>query len=127
MKTTRDLPRPEWAEFLESFSRQHEGWLVRLETRRSTGTRGEAPEAGGARRQQPLESVSYLPDGGGSIRVVLGDSAAPVGRTLAAPRRLRLIENETGAHEGLEFDADDGTSLSIRFRSAILPEMVDGV
>ena len=27
----REIPRDEWAGFLDSFSRQHEGWLVRLE------------------------------------------------------------------------------------------------
>ncbi|OLE50804.1 MAG: hypothetical protein AUG51_26320 [Acidobacteria bacterium 13_1_20CM_3_53_8] len=27
----REIPREEWAEFLDIFSRQHEGWLVTVE------------------------------------------------------------------------------------------------
>ena len=36
---TRDIPRDQWREELDSFSRQHEGWIVRVEV---TGPDGQS-------------------------------------------------------------------------------------
>src|SRR5947199_8847755 len=50
--TTQEIPRPEWNNFFDSFSRQHEGWLATLEV---LGTEIGAQEEA---HELPLEGVS---------------------------------------------------------------------
>ncbi len=49
---TQEIPRQEWNKFFDSFSRQHEGWLVTLEI--------FGPEIGAQEeaRELPLEGIS---------------------------------------------------------------------
>jgi hypothetical protein len=43
-----------------------------------------------------------------------------------APIRVRLEQTEEGADEALEIESASSTTV-VRFRSAVLPEMVDGI
>ena len=64
----REIPRDEWAGFLDSFSRQHEGWLVSLEVLGAEiGAQAEAQEL-------PLEGVTAELRGGGedAVTIILG-------------------------------------------------------
>ena len=54
-------------------------------------------------------------------------AAGHVTRAITAPKRVMLEETEGGAHEALKVETADGTATLLRFRSAVLPEIVDGV
>ena len=122
---TREIPCGEWATFLEGFSRQHEGWLSSLEVLGSGfGAQTEA-------RDLELQgiTVDLNSDTGNTIVIIfLGkDPKAHVTHTISDPTHVRLQETAAGAHEALQIEAKDGVSALLRFRTAALPELVDGV
>jgi hypothetical protein len=120
----REIPREEWAEFLDSFSRQHEGWLVTVEVLGSEiGAQVEAEE-------KPLEGITAeLKDGGeGSISITIGLTPAEhVTHNIKAPTHLRIEQAKNGADLALQIESEGGATTLVRLRSAMLPEMVDGI
>jgi Family of unknown function (DUF5335) len=120
----REIPRDEWVEFLDSFSRQHEGWLVTVEVLGSEiGAQVEAQEL-------PLQGITAeLKDGGeDAISVILGGGpTGHVTHSITGPTHVRIEQTEDGADMTLQIESGDGVTTLVRFRSAILPEMVDGI
>lgn len=120
---TREIPRIEWTVFFDSFSRQHEGWRVTLEV---LGLDiGDQIEE----RELALEGVTAeLADAGDKIEIMIG--AKPddhITHTIVAPNQVSLEQTDEGADVVLAIKAADGKMTLLHFRSAILPEMVDGV
>ena len=63
-----------------------------------------------------------------TISIIAGDRPEDhVTHTVVAPKRVRLEETAEGGHRALEIVAASGVTTLLRFRSAVLPEMVDGV
>ena len=120
----REIPRDEWVEYLDSFSRQHEGWLVTVEVLGAeVGAQVEAQEL-------PLQGVTAELKGGGedAITVIVGGRGAErVTHTVTRPAHVRVEQSEDGADMTLQIESPDGAATLVRFRSAMLPEMVDGV
>jgi hypothetical protein len=120
----REIPREEWGEFLDSFSRQHEGWLVTVEV---LGTEiGAQVEAEG----KPLEGITaeLKDDDVDSIIITVGLTPAEhVTHNITAPTHIRLEQAENGANMALQIESSEGVTTLVRLRSAMLPEMVDGV
>jgi hypothetical protein len=120
----REIPREEWVEFFDSFSRQHEGWLVTLEVLgEEIGAQVEAEEI-------TLEGVSAdLKEGGEDIiSIILGNrSTERITHNISQPTHVRIEQNESGADMSLQIESGDRVTTLLRFRSAVLPEMVDGV
>jgi hypothetical protein len=120
---TREIPRTEWAAFFDSFSRQHEGWRVTLEV--------FGPDIGDQieERDLALEGITAeLADAGDKIEIMIG--AKPddhITRTISAPAQVSLEQTDEGADVALAVKAADETTTLLRFRSAVLPEMVDAV
>jgi hypothetical protein len=120
----REIPRDEWAGFLDSFSRQHEGWLVTVEV---LGTEiGAQVEAEG----KPLEGITADLKAGGEdvITIILG--GGPRGRVthnVTQPAHVRIEQTEGGADMTLQIESGGGVTTLVRLRSAMLPEMVDGI
>jgi hypothetical protein len=121
MNRTREIDRPEWSDFLDGFSRQHEGWLVTVE-QVSTPSGQSAVEA----HDLPLENVSSDPDG--TISVSVGGTPERH-LTHIVPRAARLLVEETdeGVDRGIRIDRSYGPSTRVKFRSAVRPEEVDGI
>ena len=119
----RDIPREEWVEFLDGFSSQHEGWLVTVEVLgEEIGAQVEAEE-------MTLEGVSADLKGGGPdvISIILVNRLKEhVTRNVTQPTHLRIEQTEGGADMALQIESGDGVTTLLRFRSAVLPEMVDG-
>jgi hypothetical protein len=121
---TQEIPRDQWKTFLDSFSRQHEGWLATLEV---LGTDiGAQQEA----RDLPLEGVTATSRDGApeTIAISLGKSAEDhVTHTITEPTRIWLEQTSLGANTALEIESADDVKTLLRFRSALPADMVDGV
>src|SRR5204862_7927674 len=122
--TTKEIPRPEWNSFFDSFSRQHEGWLATLEVfDPDVGAQEEAHDL-------PLEGVSVASeaDKSKSIAINMGKTAEDhISHTITKPQRVWLERTDDGADAALEIESVDEARTLLRFRSPMLPEFVDGV
>ena len=119
---TVDVPRNDWPEFLETFSRQHRAWLTTVEQ-----PAGEVIASAGEPR--PLAAVTPERDGRrvSAIEIAFaGDSHGAVVR-VENPASVRLRKTDEGADRGLEIVDDEGVCTRVRFRAAAIPEMLDGV
>ena len=120
----REIPRDEWAEYLDSFSRQHEGWLVTVEVSGAeVGAQVEAQEL-------PLQGVTAELKAGGedAISITVGrEGTERVTHIVTRPAHIRVEQAEDGSDMTLQIEAADGVTTLIRFRAVVLPEMVDGV
>jgi hypothetical protein len=120
---TREIPRSEWTEFFDGFSRRHEGWLVTIEVLdKAIGAQVEAED-------RPLKGITS--DRGGpdsDIEVMTGTGPEDtLTHIVAHPTRVQVEETPEGAEVAIEIESQsEGTTL-VRFRSAVLPELVDGV
>jgi hypothetical protein len=110
--------------FLDSFSRQHERWLVNVEV--VTDGLGVHREV----REKRLIGVSadLKSRGSDTISIIAGDRPDDhVNHIINRPTRVALEETEEGAHKGLRIEAADGATTLVLFRSPASPETVDGV
>ena len=120
---TQEIPRQQWATFFDGFSRRHQGWLVTVEI--LGPDIGDQVEA----RELPLEGITAeLRDSGeDEIEIFVGTRPdSHLSHKISAPERVYLKRSDEGADEALEIASRDVAAL-VRFRSAILPEMVDAV
>jgi hypothetical protein len=121
---TKEIPREEWTRFLDTFSRQHEGWLVILEVLAADiGAQKEASNL-------PLEGITATStdDESHSISINLGKTPEDhVTHTITEPTRIWLEQTSEGANAALEIESADDVKTLLRFRSALPAEMVDGV
>ena len=120
----REIPRHAWTDFCDRFSRQYRGWLVSLEsTGLSSGPQMQASEV-------PLVWISaeLQADRGDRIEVAL-ETCTGEHRTYIIPAatHVRLQATEEGANAGVEIESSAGGMTRLRFRSAMLPERVDGI
>jgi hypothetical protein len=118
----REIGASEWRRFLDSFSRQHEGWLVTVEemTQAANGSGVEA-------RELPLQGVFMNPNEP-SISIAVGRAADDhLTHTISRPARVIVQQSDTGADHGLKIDRQAGPSTQIRFRAAARPDEVDGI
>lgn len=121
---TKEIPKNEWTGFFDSFSRKHEGWLVNLEI--------FGPEIGAQveERQLALEGITeeWNEVEGNTIMIMTGVKLDDhVTHSITHPTAVSLEQTDEGADAALAIKSDDGTTTLLRFRSAVLPEMVDAV
>lgn len=119
---TREIPRDDWINFLDSFSRQHEGWLVTIDQEKPERRSTEA-------ENRPLTGIStdHL-DSRDQVYVSVDKQASEhLTHTITQPRRIRLIVTQSGAHETLEIESASGSRMLVRFRSPARPETLDGI
>jgi hypothetical protein len=121
---TQEIPRDEWKTFLDTFSRQHEGWLATLEVLATDiGAQEEAHDL-------PLEGITATSrdNATGTIAISLGKTLEDhVTHTITNPSRIWLERTSQGANAALEIESADEVKTLLRFRSALPADMVDGV
>jgi hypothetical protein len=120
---TREIPRDEWKEFFNRFSREHEGWLATIEVLdEKVGAQVEAEDL-------PLEGISadWKGEGEGPIEIFLGgEPDRALTHVVSAPKRLWVLTSDDGAERALEVEAPAAKTI-VRFRSAMRADMVDGI
>lgn len=121
---TREIPREEWNQFFDSFSRQHEDWLVTLEVL--------GQEIGAQVEEHDLSFGGIVNEWdeihGNQIVIMLGTKPQDhISHTIDRPEQVFLEQTDEGADVALLVRAADGITALLRFRSAILPEMVDAI
>lgn len=120
---TQEVPREQWNNFFNSFSRQHEGWLATLEVfGPDLGAQQEA-------RQLPLEGISISSaDEENQIALNLGKKPEQhITHTITEPEHVWVETTSEGASAALEIESKHQTKTLLRFRSPVPTELVDGV
>lgn len=120
---TQEIQRNEWVSFFDSFSRRHRGWLVTVEM--MDPEIGDQTEA----RDLPLEGITAELNerGPDQIEIIVGNQAdSHVSNSVVDPRQVWVKSTDEGADDVLEIKGQNETVL-IRFRSAMLPELVNGL
>ena len=121
---TQEIPREDWSNFFDVFSRQHEGWLATLEVfGPEVGAQEEAHEL-------PFEGISIASGGNGADAIAINLGKTPedhVTHTITKPEHVWLEQTSGGANAALEIESENQNKALLRFRSALPPEMVDGV
>ena len=121
---TRQIERSEWPAFFDSFSHQHEGWLASLEIL--------GPDLGAQveERELPFEGITdeLNETEGDTIMIMTGGKADDhVTHTISRPTEVSLEQTDQGADAALAIKSEDGVTALLRFRSPVLPEMVDAM
>jgi len=121
---TQEISKEEWTEFFDSFSREHEGWLVSLEM--------FSPEIGAqvVEQELALEGITAAGDetAGNTIMIMIGTKADDhITHSVTSPISVSLEQTDEGADAALAIKSGDGLTTLLRFRSAVLPEMVDAI
>lgn len=121
---TQEIPKTEWPEFFDSFTRKHQGWLVNLEI---FGTEiGAQVEE----RQLALEGITAESDGMERNTIIITMGAKPndhITHSISQPTGVSIEQTDEGADMALAIKGEDGTTALLRFRSAVMPEMVDAI
>src|SRR4051812_2178446 len=100
---TREIARDEWIAFFDSFSRQHDRWLVTLEVL--------GPDIGAQIEscEQALNGITAeLNDTGEDVISILVGSRSDehVAHMVHAPSHVRLNQTSAGAHEALQIESE---------------------
>ena len=120
----RLIEQSEWPAFFDSFSRQHEGGLATLEI--------FGPDLGAQveERDLPFEGITDEWDEtkGNTIMIMSGGKADDhLTHMVSHPTEVSLEQTDEGADAALAIKSSDGTTALLRFRSPVLPEMVDAM
>ena len=117
---TREIPQDEWKSFLDTFTEQHEGWIVTLELLGS--------DLGDQEQSTRLPLVGIGADVKGRERhidiIVGGRPDANLTHIIGAPRRVWITEHDDRRHDALEVESEDGTRTLVSFRR-VSPEQGD--
>ena len=121
---TKEIQKKEWTEFFDNFSRKHEGWVVNLEIF------GNEIGAQVEERELALEGITDEWDEkeGNTITIMTGGKPDDhITHSITRPTQVSLEQTDEGADAALAIKSGDGVTTLLRFRSAVLPEMVDAV
>ena len=119
---TIEIARSDWSEALEEFSAIHEGWLISVDI--LSLDLGAQPEI----NDLPLIGATLDAPDGATLTVAAGRSADDhVRHPIQAPRRIWMERTDAGADAALGIESGDGITTIVRFRTAALPETLDGV
>ncbi len=121
---TKQIPKSEWPSFLTRFSRQHEGWLVKLEILH--------PDLGAQVQEIGLilEGLTGEWDETDAKTIMIMAGSKPddhLTHSISNPTEVILEQTDQGADVALSIKSADGTTALLSFRAAVLPETVDAL
>ena len=119
---TIEIPRKQWSDRLDEFTRMHEGWPVALDIL------GESIGAQSEFHLLSLAGVTAEPCDGGTISIT---ATLPAGgfltHTIHSPVRVFIETTDAGADAALAIESADGTKAILQFRIApAVPGLVRG-
>ena len=119
---TIQITRTEWPSFFDSFSRKHQGWLATLEIL--------GPDIGAQVEERELAFEGITDElnevRGNTIMIMTGGKPNDhVTHTISRPTEVSLEQTDQGADAALAIKSEDGVTALLRFRSPVLPELVD--
>lgn len=94
----RDIARTDWPAFFESFTTEHDHWLVSVD---------------GERDALPLEGITLRDDG--RLTIILGGDITHHRRIVIDAARV-LVEQKDGVDEGMAIESADGHITWLKFR-----------
>src|SRR5258705_3737731 len=108
----REIPRDQWVKFFDTFSKQHEGWIVTVEL--------IGAQLGDQEESTRLPLVGISADTKGRQKrvdiIVGGRRDGNLTRIINAPKRVWLKEPEEPAHEAIQAESEDGVTTLVHFR-----------
>lgn len=109
---TREIPRGEWIEFFEDFSRRHRGWIVTLQE--SGGDIGIQEET----FRLPLVAITAdLKDHENRLAVILGGKPdADMNHFIDRPVRVWARSADLEQYDALEVESEGGRKTRLQFR-----------
>ncbi|MCL5952768.1 MAG: DUF5335 domain-containing protein [Chloroflexi bacterium] len=117
----QEVMHEQWSQFLDNFSRQHEGWLATLEiTGPNVGNKIETKDL-------PFRGITYDLKGSSrnnvSIFMAINDQEDET-HTITNPSHIRFASDQ-GIDRELELESGDGDRAILRFTHPIRSESVD--
>lgn len=125
------IERHEWRDFLDSFAREHLGWLVTIKSLGTNQLPGEDPgmDVPGTNlleRQYPLEDIRESErEDGMDVMLTVGRGSDENSILIEDVSRIYLHKLNAG-DKGLRLDSRDTTTL-VEFRAPVAPQSVDGL
>lgn len=112
------IERSDWNRFFERVTRLHHGAIV------TVNVSGALFGCQNAIVEQPLQGIS---GDGDDVLIHIGARRRldHIGHRIAHVRNVRLRQTDAGADAAVDFDANDGTRTVVRFRSPMLPDLLD--
>lgn len=121
----REIPRDDWPDFCEAFTRQHRGWLASLLRVDPWG------ESELLVRDRSLDSIfpgAEEPEADeAEVFCVTLNGGEPAMLAVDAPRRIWVAETDERGHQAVRVDSADGASTVVVFRVPAASETVDGL
>ena len=110
------IPMPSWRRSLDTVSRRFAGAMVSIDVDRpDLGRHAEV-------KSQPLAGITADRSG---IVVQVARGAEHLDHTIPDAETIRFEETSEGALRAVEVDSRDGTRTVVRFRSPMLPALLD--
>jgi hypothetical protein len=114
--STREILPDQWVEFFQSFTSDHDGWLV------SVGVKGRQPKRAkyitGKRevRELPLRGIAAdLKDKEHTVTVTVGTSKDKLLRhAVQTVSHVRLTQTEDGIDSGVQIESVNGQMTTVR-------------
>lgn len=118
----RVIDRAEWVDYVDAFSRRHDGWLISVAVHEGPGSRRYVT------RDVPLRGVvAELDDDTSSMMVFTGDTTPHATHFVGHATALEVEETGDGADSALTITDASGARTILEFRSPTRPELVDGI
>ena len=106
-----EIPREEWIRFLDTFSKQHEGWIANVEV--GGHKLGDQEES----TRMPLVGISADKGRQPRIEVIVGGRPeAHLTHTINGVKRVWLKPPEEPADEAIQVESEDGTITLLTFQ-----------
>jgi hypothetical protein len=118
---TRTIPRNDWRGELDSFSKQHEGWIVSV---RVAGADGAVQTEA---RELPLQGVSADSPASNCVDIMIGERPKSHVTHVVNPVDVSIDLTDEGAERALRIRGADGSTTTIEFRSPMRAADVDGM
>jgi hypothetical protein len=120
--STRNIPKDRWCDELNTFSRQHEGWIVRVDVSGADGTTHTQA------RDLPLIGVSCDAPRSDRIAIMAGNRGDDhLTHEIARTVSIVIDETDAGVERGLRIRSADGSETRVEFRSPMRTDEVDGM